>query len=94
MFVESTDTYQFLDSTFWHPYLCKKVIPYSQTLRLNRTYSDNSNFDKQCKELKSWPLEKDYGDKMIRKQILQGCEHSRESLFEKVKSEYDKKTDI
>ena len=43
LFVKPSDTYQFLDPTSCHPYHCKKGIPYSQTLRLNRICSDNSN---------------------------------------------------
>ena len=31
-----TDTHQFLNPTSPHPYHCKKGIPYSQALRLNR----------------------------------------------------------
>ena len=46
LFVKPTDTHQFLDPTSCHPYHCKKGIPYSQTLRLNRICSDNNNFDK------------------------------------------------
>ena len=80
-------THQFLDPTSCHPYHCKKGIPYSQTLRLNRICSDNNNFDKRCKELESWLLEKGYSAKMVRKQVLRAREPSRESLLEKVKSE-------
>ena len=58
LFVKSTDTHQFLDSTSCHPYHCKKDIPYSQILRLNGICSDNSNFDKRCNELESWLLRK------------------------------------
>ena len=42
LFVKPTDTHQFLDPTSCHPYHCKKGIPYSQTLRLNRIYSDKT----------------------------------------------------
>ena len=91
MFVMPTGTHQFLDLTSCHPYHCKKGIPYSQTLRLNRISSDNSNFDKRCNELESSLFEKGYSEKMVRKQVLRACEHSRESLLEKVKSEFDKK---
>ena len=56
LFVKPTDTHQFLDPTSCNPYHCKKGIPYSQTLKLNRTCSNNNNFDKRCK---SWLLEKD-----------------------------------
>ena len=37
--IKLTDTHQFLDSTFCHPYHCK--IPYSQALIYNRICSDN-----------------------------------------------------
>ena len=42
LFVKPTDTHQFLDPASCHPYHCKKDIPYSQTLRLNRICSNNS----------------------------------------------------
>ena len=51
LFVKPTDTHQFLDPTSSHPYHCKKGIPYSQALRLNRICSDNENFDKRCNDL-------------------------------------------
>ena len=41
LFVKPMDTHQFLDPTSCHPYHCKKGIPYSQALRLNRISSDN-----------------------------------------------------
>ena len=47
LFVKPTDTHRFLDPTSYHPYHCKKGIPYSQALRLNRICSDNENFDKR-----------------------------------------------
>ena len=91
MFVKPTDTHQILDLTSCHPYHCKKGIPYSQTLRINRISSDNSNFGRRCNELESWLFEKGYSEKMVRKQVLRAREHSRESLLEKVKSEFDQK---
>ena len=50
LFVKPTDT-QFLDSSSSHPYHCKKGIPYSQAIRLNRICSDNESFDKHCNDL-------------------------------------------
>ena len=41
-------------------------VPYSQTLRDNRIYSDNSNFDKRCNELESWLFGKGYSQKMVK----------------------------
>ena len=51
LFVKPTDTHQFLDPSFSHPYHCKKGIPYSQALTLNRICSDNESFGKRCKDL-------------------------------------------
>ena len=39
MLVKPTDAHQFLDPTSSCPYLCKKGIPYSQALRLERRYN-------------------------------------------------------
>ena len=50
--------HQFLDPSSSHPYHCKKRIPYSQALRLNRTCSDNESFDKSCKDLEGWLMER------------------------------------
>ena len=89
LLVNPTDTHQFLDPTSCHPYHCKKGIPYSQTLRLNRICSDNSTFDKRCNELESWLFGKGYSEKLVRKQVLRACEYSKVILLEKVKSASD-----
>ena len=91
LFVKHTDAHQFLDPTSCHHYHCKKGIPYSQTLRLNRICYDNCNFDKRCNDLENWLFEKGYNEKMVRKQVLRAREHSRVSLLEKVKSESNQK---
>ena len=85
LFVKPTDTHQFLDPTSYHPFHCKKGLPYSQTLRLNRICLDNDSLDKRCNKRESWLLEKVYSEKEVRKQVLRAFKHSRESLFEKVK---------
>ena len=69
LFVKPTDTHHFLDPRYSHPYQCKKGIPYSQALRLNRICSDNESFDKHCSDLEGWFKERGYNGKMIRKQI-------------------------
>ena len=51
LFVKPTDTRQFLDLTSCHPYDCKKGIPYSQALRLNRICSDKETLDRRCNDL-------------------------------------------
>ena len=77
LFVEPTDIHQFLDPSSSHPYHCKRGIPYSQALRLNRICSDNESFDKRCNNLEGWLMERGYNGKMIRKQILRAREYSR-----------------
>ena len=86
LFVKPTDTHQFLDPSSSHPYHCKKGIPYSQALRLNRICSDNESFDKRCNDLEGWLMERGYNGKMIRKQILRAREHSRKDLLEREKA--------
>ena len=51
LFVKPTVTHHFLDPSSSHPYHCKKGIPYSQALRLNRICSDNKSFHKRCNDL-------------------------------------------
>ena len=57
LFVKPTNTHQLQatrynqDTSSSHPYHCKKGIPYSQAVKLNRICSDNKNFDKRCNDL-------------------------------------------
>ena len=66
LFVKSTDAHRFLDLSSSHPYHCKKGIPYSQALRLNRICSDNESFDKRCNNLEGWLMERKYNLKTMR----------------------------
>ena len=91
LFVKPTDTHQFFDPTSCHPYHCKKRIPYSQALRLNRICSDNGTFDRRCNDLEKWLMERGYNEKMIRKQILSAGEYSRNYLLEKEKQQMPEK---
>ena len=86
LFVKPTDAHQRLDPSSCHPDHCKKGIPYSQALRLNRICSDNESFDKRCNDLEGWLMERAYRGKMIRKQILRAREHSRKDLLERKKN--------
>ena len=67
LFVKPTDMHQILDSTSCHPYHCKKGIPDSQVLRLNRICSDNGTFDRRCIDLEKWLMERDYNEKNDKK---------------------------
>ena len=68
LFVKPTDTHQFLDSNSSHPYHCKKGMPSSQALMLNRICSDNESFDKRCNDLEGWFMDRGYNGKMISKE--------------------------
>ena len=44
-----TDSHQYLLSSSGHPFYCKKGMPYSEALRLNRICSNNKFSHKRCK---------------------------------------------
>ena len=67
LFVKSKVTRQFLHTTSYHPCHCKKGIPCSQAIRLNRIYSDNENFYRRCNDLEKWFMEKGYKKKKNKK---------------------------
>ena len=87
LFAKPADTHQFLDPSSSHAYHCKKGIPYSQALRINRICSDNESFDKRCNDLEGLLMERGYNGKMIRMQILRAREHTRKDLLEREKTE-------
>ena len=60
LFVKPTDSHQYLQSSSCHPFHCKKGIPYSQALRLNRICSETNSFDKRCNDLERFLLERGY----------------------------------
>ena len=62
LYLKSTDSHQYIHSSSCHPYHCKKGIPYSQALRLNRIYSYPSSFDRRCNDLEKWLVERGYSE--------------------------------
>ena len=66
-----------------HTYAYHMGIPYSQALRLNRICSNNEFFDKRCSDLEKCLLERDYSEKMVRKEILRARALPRDALLEK-----------
>ena len=67
LFIKPTDTHQFLDLGSSNCYHCKKGIPYSQALRLNRICSCNKSFDKRSNDLERWLMETRYNGKILEK---------------------------
>ena len=83
LYVKPTDSHQYLHSSSCHPYHCKKGIPYSQALRLNRICSDPNSFDRRCNDLEKWLIERGYSEREVRKQILRARGFSRDSLLDR-----------
>ena len=85
--VKPTDSRQYLLSSSCHPFYCKKGIPYSQTLRLNRICSNNKFFDKRCNDLEKYLLDRGYSERMVRKEILRARAIPRDILLGKVNNQ-------
>ena len=71
-YLKPTDTHQYLDSSSCHPYHCKKSIPYSQAMCLNRIWicSNNAFFDQRCNELEHGLHEQGYSERVVRQETL------------------------
>lgn len=52
--VKHTTTHSFFDSSISHPYHCKKEVPFTLALRLNRICLENESFDRRCNNLDNW----------------------------------------
>ena len=94
LYVKPTDSHQYLHFSSCHPYHCKKGIPYSQALCLNRIFSDSNSFDRRYNDLEKWLIERGYSEPEVRKQILRIKGFSRDSLLdrENTREEQDKIT--
>ena len=60
LYVQPTDSHQYLLSSSFHHFYYKKGIPYSQALKLNRTCSNNELFDKRYNAVEKYLLERGY----------------------------------
>ena len=81
LYVKPTDTHQFLHPSSCHPFHCKKAIPFSQALRLNRICSDDDEFENRCEDLYDWLKERGYKHKLIEDQIKRACDFDRDDLL-------------
>ena len=87
LYVKPTDSHQYIFPSSCHTSYCKKGIPYRQTLRLNRICSNNEFFNKRCNDLEKDLLERDYSEKMVRKEILRARAIPRDALLAKVNNQ-------
>ena len=85
LYIKPTDTHQYLHASSCHVSHCKKSIPWSQALRLNRVCSENEFLDKRYNELEIWLKERGYSDKLVRGQILKARKFSRSEVLNKQK---------
>ena len=81
MYAKETDSHQYLHPFSCHPYHCVKFIPYSQALLLNQICSNNIFYENRCYQLEKWLSDRNYKQKLVRKQILQARAVSRKTLL-------------
>ena len=82
LYVKPTVTHQYLDSSSCHPYHCKRNIPCSQDLCLNRICSNNAFFDQRPNELEHWLHERGYSVRVVRQEIPKAQKIPRKELLE------------
>ena len=87
LYVKPTESHQYLQSSLCRSFHCKKGIPYSQALRLNRIFSETNSFDKHCNNLERFLLERGYRSKLVQKEILRARKIPRKELLDKEKSQ-------
>ena len=85
LYVKPTDTHQFLHPASCHPFHCKKAIPFSQALRLNRICSEDEEFENRCEDLYGWLRDRGYKHELIDDQIKRACRFDRDDLLTKGK---------
>ena len=69
LYVKPTYAHQYLDYTSSHPEHTKKSIVYSQTLRLRRLCSFETDFLQRKNKMKSWFLKRGYSEGVIDKEM-------------------------
>ena len=69
LYIKPTDSHQYLHYSSSHPDRTKKLIVYSQTLRLNRICSVEADFVRHKKEMKSWFLKRRYPENIINREM-------------------------
>ena len=69
--IKSAGSNQYLLTNSCHPFHCKKSIPYSQAPRLSCICSETNSFDKRCKDLERFLLERGCNSKLVWKEKRQ-----------------------
>jgi hypothetical protein len=94
LYVKPTDTHQYLHPSSCHPYHCKKAIPYSQALRLNRICSREDDFENRCEDLCDWLIDRGYKPRLVEEQIQRACQFDRNELLTRTSKKSDNKLSL
>ena len=85
LYIKHTKTHQYLHASSFHVYHAKKFIPCSQSLRLNRSCSENSFYDKCCNDLEAWLSERSYSNKLVIQQTFKARKRKAKDLLNNIK---------
>ena len=88
--VTPTDNHQYSDSSSYHPFHCKKRIPNSHALSLNRICFNNGFFDQTCNKLEHWLHERGYSKIVAKQERLKARKIPRNELLEKERNNQEK----
>ena len=80
LYVKPTDHHQYLHLQSSHPIHAKRLIVFSQTLRVSRACSQEEDYNNYCNQMKSWFLKRSYPKRLT------------DSKMEKVKFKSREKT--
>ena len=69
LYVKTADCHQYLHFQSSHPKHTKKLIVYSQTLRVSRACSQEEDYKNYCNQMKSWFLKRSYPEHLIDTEI-------------------------
>ena len=94
LYVKPTDRHQDLSSSSCYPYHCKKRIPCSQAVSLNRICADSISCDKRCNDLEKWLMKRVCSEREVRRKTLRTKRFSKDSLLdgESTREEHNKIT--
>ena len=67
--VKPTDRHQYLNFLSAHPNHTKGSLVFSQTLRMSRLFSNESDFERNKEKMRSWFVKREYLEKLIDSEI-------------------------
>ena len=77
--VKSTDRHQYLHFSSAYPNYTKRSIVFSQTLRISRLCSNESDFKRSKEKMRSWFVKREYPEQLVDPAIKKGKFNVRET---------------